>query len=1288
MNELRKKLIALTLALCMVIGLCPVALVGQAEAANLTGGTSLETATTVPIGEEVATTFDEVGTEYYFAIPDVPAGSDIYVISAAATHGNLELYLHSETDKDAETFKISSGIRAQSRQGGTYYLTLKPCWWEALNVEFTVNIYENDANEPNDTMATATPIAEGDTVDFILTPGDSDYFKVTTQKAGEILQVEFPDNDDIYLNFFNSSGGSWSYTSSTADGKCTCRCSTGEAGDYYIEFYCNYRVAPITSSFTLAYYRNDANEPNNTRVTATELRHGETVDFTVEYFGNGYYDNDYFRVVTDKPGQDIAVTISGYDYTNQGERLYLCYEPADDIYATNCGSATISGDTTLYLHAAEAGEHYFMLKCIDNYDSSIISRSLTVEVLDGDKNEPNDTVDTATPLTIGVDETFMVGGYGDEDWFTFEAAPADGETELYTLSFLDLNTDYSDNFYYDLYAPDGSAVSVGTAVNIRHVRTIGCDQQGLYKVRVYTVAGLQSNTSSDYNYSDSSTNYKTMDYSRSTLRIRVEEGGDDPYENNDTWLTAAQINAGDTLTHVLPTTTDEDWFCLAVPEGDMILHLTSSKTVSMQLYSADYLMEYGYEFNGYRNGYLLYDSRDAFYYKLTDPGLYYIRLTAYTASSDVLSTTVELLPATAEENNDTWQKATRLYEGVPQDFAISAYNDKDWFKIVVEEDGASLNFTVTDTDLNIRYALYRETDFLANGDNAAAVTEFKNASTVSLDRGTYYLKCYYYWSSVSYRADNLQISYSILPADEHNSLETAHAIPEGEWCSFRGEANKYTYFSLGELKSGDQVRVSLDSNGSSSDLYLLDAQGNTVSSTRYCGGYTFSISTDGVYYLKAYTNSYDTDKNGDQLFQRIRYDIGGGDETVSSIEAPESITLVKGEKVYLDLRLAPYDGTSRNNNSCFSVSTYNAACVSYSDYSGYLTANSVGTGTIIVIGNNSITREIPVTVVEADAVPATAVTIQGAPATLAQGSCAYLTADIAPDDVTESAVWTSSDTGVLYVAQGGRVTAVGQGTATITVTVGSVSDSVTIATTGEAPTESAITGLTLDQYKLTLYMGEDGAQLTATVKPTGVDADVKWSSSAPGVATVSASGFVTPIAPGTSVITAAAGDRRVSCVVTVMPQRVRVTGVTLDVAELELPMDGSTTLTATIAPVDATTRTLLWTSDDESIAEVSRTGIVKALRVGETVIRVTTVDGGFTAAVKVTVTAKAQLGDVNRDGAIDAADAMLCLRAAVGLVELTKEQIAAADVNHDGFVDAGDAIRILRYDAGLIESLE
>ena len=62
-------------------------------------------------------------------------------------------------------------------------------------------------------------------------------------------------------------------------------------------------------------------------------------------------------------------------------------------------------------------------------------------------------------------------------------------------------------------------------------------------------------------------------------------------------------------------------------------------------------------------------------------------------------------------------------------------------------------------------------------------------------------------------------------------------------------------------------------------------------------------------------------------------------------------------------------------------------------------------------------------------------------------------------------------------------------------------------------------------------------------------------------------------------------------------------------------------------------------------------------------------------------------GDVNGDGYIDAADALLCLRASVGLITLTPEQEAAADVNHDGLVDAGDAILILRYDARLIPNL-
>ena len=63
------------------------------------------------------------------------------------------------------------------------------------------------------------------------------------------------------------------------------------------------------------------------------------------------------------------------------------------------------------------------------------------------------------------------------------------------------------------------------------------------------------------------------------------------------------------------------------------------------------------------------------------------------------------------------------------------------------------------------------------------------------------------------------------------------------------------------------------------------------------------------------------------------------------------------------------------------------------------------------------------------------------------------------------------------------------------------------------------------------------------------------------------------------------------------------------------------------------------------------------------------------------------LGDVNGDGTIDAADAVMIQRYDSGLTTLTDEQLAAADVNADGLVDAADAVRIQRYDAGLIASL-
>ncbi|NLT18287.1 MAG: ABC transporter substrate-binding protein [Clostridiales bacterium] len=87
------------------------------------------------------------------------------------------------------------------------------------------------------------------------------------------------------------------------------------------------------------------------------------------------------------------------------------------------------------------------------------------------------------------------------------------------------------------------------------------------------------------------------------------------------------------------------------------------------------------------------------------------------------------------------------------------------------------------------------------------------------------------------------------------------------------------------------------------------------------------------------------------------------------------------------------------------------------------------------------------------------------------------------------------------------------------------------------------------------------------------------------------------------------------------PETVAVTGVTLDREVLSLVVGTEGTLVATVAPEDATDKTVAWTIADEAVATISATGVVTAVAVGETEATVTTTDGSFTAACDVIVTA-------------------------------------------------------------------
>ena len=84
---------------------------------------------------------------------------------------------------------------------------------------------------------------------------------------------------------------------------------------------------------------------------------------------------------------------------------------------------------------------------------------------------------------------------------------------------------------------------------------------------------------------------------------------------------------------------------------------------------------------------------------------------------------------------------------------------------------------------------------------------------------------------------------------------------------------------------------------------------------------------------------------------------------------------------------------------------------------------------------------------------------------------------------------------------------------------------------------------------------------------------------------------------------------------------VSVTDVSLDKDTLSLYTGASATLTATVAPDNATNKNVTWQSDNANVATVQN-GTVNAVGAGEATITVTTEDGSYTATCTVTVTDK------------------------------------------------------------------
>lgn len=164
----------------------------------------------------------------------------------------------------------------------------------------------------------------------------------------------------------------------------------------------------------------------------------------------------------------------------------------------------------------------------------------------------------------------------------------------------------------------------------------------------------------------------------------------------------------------------------------------------------------------------------------------------------------------------------------------------------------------------------------------------------------------------------------------------------------------------------------------------------------------------------------------------------------------------------------------------------------------------------------------------------------------------------------------------------------------------------------------AVSSITIDgEQTLTLKVNEV-ATLVATVLPdNATDKTIEWTSSDNNVVEV-ARGRLLAHKAGNAVITATAKDGQgakatVTVKVIVEAESVEVSGAK------HVAINGTVTFAATVAPENATDKTVTWTTDNDKIATVDKNGVLTGVAEGKVVVTATTANGK-TANISVYVT--------------------------------------------------------------------
>ncbi len=383
-------------------------------------------------------------------------------------------------------------------------------------------------SEPNNDRASAnTLVLNGNNTGAISTPGDEDWWKLTTNADGKLdVSLTLPAGSKFLYLYLYDNNGSTVLVSGTSDQNFTVSYDGAASGTYFLKVRAYY--ASETGSYTISnaltppQEANDA-EPNDVFTQAKNFAQGSTTTGHVGYYFNNKRDTaDWFKITT---GEDGLLEIN----TTPGNNNYVYVYLYDNNGTTLLESANSNQSFTVRKDGLAKGTYHVMIRCYysSQFAPYTISNVLTPPA-EGNDSEPNNSKMEATNLGVNKTTTGHVGFYYNQardtaDWYKITTSN-DGLIQLTC-------TPGNGKFIY-AYLYDNDGTTLLSSDNSNTTFTVKKDglAKGTYyvKIKCYYANEFAPYTLSDslklYNAAADSGENQTP-YQGQTLKANLTTGG-------------------------------------------------------------------------------------------------------------------------------------------------------------------------------------------------------------------------------------------------------------------------------------------------------------------------------------------------------------------------------------------------------------------------------------------------------------------------------------------------------------------------------------------------------------------------------------------------------------------------------------------------------------------------------------------------------------------------------------------------------------------------------------------